>query len=111
MGAAGAALCSGRMPTPQPAGRRRYVPRREGRDTFPDAGMADTVGNHEGCPQQHTSVVCGFRARRRQVLQDFSAASTSWAWPSTFTLGKTFRIFPSTPMMYVVRTIPIDFWP
>ena len=30
----------------------------------------------------------------RRTLQDFSAARISWAWPSTFTLGKTFRIFP-----------------
>ena len=38
-------------------------------------------------------------------------ARTSSAWPSAFTLWKTWAILPSGPMMKVVRSMPITFLP
>ena len=41
----------------------------------------------------------------------FKYASTSSAWPSGFTLWKMCLILPSGPMMNVVRTTPMTFFP
>lgn len=47
----------------------------------------------------------------RVSLYSSRASSTSSACSETFTLGKMCVIFPSSPMMNVVRSIPIYFFP
>src|SRR5687767_2617612 len=50
------------------------------------------------------------RSFPRQSIS-FSAASTSWSCPSGFTRSNTRAIFPSGPMMNVVRATPMYFLP
>jgi hypothetical protein len=50
-------------------------------------------------------------ARTSVVHNALAAASTSSAWPSTFTLGQIRAILPSGPMRKVIRMIPMKVFP
>jgi len=52
-----------------------------------------------------------YRLTATRYASSPTAASTSAAWPSTFTLSQRFATLPSAPMRNVVRTMPMNLRP